>query len=91
MWKVKRMNTARIVVPAIAIGAGGIAAFLASGSDSPPQPAQRVVQLPTVDLRVLAIDHGAPEISTGDQQRSRRGETINVVRYGINSPTTMQK
>ena len=31
MWKVKRMNTARIVVLTIAIGAGGIAATLASG------------------------------------------------------------
>ena len=29
MWKVKRMNTARIVVLANAVGAGGIAASLA--------------------------------------------------------------
>jgi pilus assembly protein CpaB len=29
MWKVKRMNTARLVVLANAVGAGGIAAFLA--------------------------------------------------------------
>ena len=33
MWKVKRMNTARIVVLTIAVGAGGVAACLASGSD----------------------------------------------------------
>ena len=39
MWKVKRMNTARIVVLTIAIGAGGIAAYLASGSDDKPAPA----------------------------------------------------
>jgi len=34
MWKVKRMNTARIVVMADAVGAGGIAACFASGSDT---------------------------------------------------------
>ena len=46
------MNTARIVVLAIAIGAGGIAAYLASGSDNKPSPAQPVAQLPTVDVLV---------------------------------------
>jgi len=45
------MNTARIVVLAIAIGAGGIAAYLASGSDNKPAPAP-VAQLPTVDVLV---------------------------------------
>jgi len=45
------MNTARIVVLAIAIGAGGIAAYLASGSDK-PAPAGPVAQLPTVDVLV---------------------------------------
>jgi pilus assembly protein CpaB len=57
MWKVKRMNTARIVVLAIAVGAGGIAAYLASGSDAPP-PAQPVAQLPTVDVLVAKSDVG---------------------------------
>lgn len=38
MWKVKRMNTARIVVLAIAVTAGGVAAYLASGSDPKPPP-----------------------------------------------------
>ncbi len=33
MWKVKRMNTARIVVLTNAVGAGGVAAYLASESD----------------------------------------------------------
>jgi pilus assembly protein CpaB len=58
MWKVKRMNTARIVVLAIALGAGGIAAYLASGSDAPPQPTQPVAQLPTVDVLVAKSDIG---------------------------------
>ena len=57
MWKVKRMNTARIVVLTIAIGAGGIAAFLASGSDKPDAPAP-VAQLPTVDILVAKSDIG---------------------------------
>jgi pilus assembly protein CpaB len=50
------MNTARIVVLAIAIGAGGIAAYLASGSDDKPAPAQPVAQLPTVDILVAKSD-----------------------------------
>ncbi|MBU6457830.1 MAG: Flp pilus assembly protein CpaB [Bradyrhizobium sp.] len=49
------MNTARIVVLAIAVGAGGIAAFLVSGSDKPAAPA---AQLPTVDVLVAKSDIG---------------------------------
>jgi pilus assembly protein CpaB len=58
MWKVKRMNTARIVVLTIAIGAGGIAAWLASGSDKSEAPAAPVAQLPTVDILVAKSDIG---------------------------------
>ncbi len=58
MWKVKRMNTARIVVLTIAVGAGGIAAYLASGSDNAPAPAAPVVQLQTVDVLVAKSDIG---------------------------------
>src|SRR6476661_4440249 len=57
MWKVKRMNTARIVVLAIAVGAGGIAAYLASGSDASP-PGEPVAQLQTVDVLVAKSDIG---------------------------------
>ena len=57
MWKVKRMNTARIVVLTIAVGAGGVAAYLASGSDK-PAPAAPVAQLPTVDVLVAKSDIG---------------------------------
>ncbi|MDE2376154.1 Flp pilus assembly protein CpaB [Bradyrhizobium sp.] len=53
------MNTARIVVLTVAIGAGGIAAYLASGSDGPaPTPAAPVAQLPTVDVLVAKSDIG---------------------------------
>jgi pilus assembly protein CpaB len=59
MWKVKRMNTARIVVLTIAVGAGGVAAYLVSGSDnSKPAPAEPVVQLQTVDVLVAKSDIG---------------------------------
>ena len=57
MWKVKRMNTARIAVLAIAVVAGGIAAYLASGSDDKPRrPA--VAQMQTVDVLVAKADIG---------------------------------
>jgi len=53
----ERMNTARIVVLTIAVGAGGIAAYLASGSDK-PAPTEPVVQLQTVDVLVAKNDIG---------------------------------
>jgi pilus assembly protein CpaB len=51
------MNTARIAVLSIALVAGGVAAYLASGSDKPP-PAAPVAQLPTVDVLVAKSDIG---------------------------------
>ena len=51
------MYTARIVVLLIAIGAGGIAAYLASGVDrQAPPPVAPVVQLETVDVLVAKAD-----------------------------------
>ena len=68
MWKVKRMNTARIVVLTIAVGAGGIAAYLASGSDNKPSTAP-VAQLPTVDVLVAKSDIGLGQsVTPGDVQ-----------------------
>ena len=52
------MNNARVVVLAIAIGAGGIAAYLASGSSEKPAPAQPVAQLQTVDILIAKSDIG---------------------------------
>jgi pilus assembly protein CpaB len=50
------MKAARIVVLAVALGAGGIAAYLASGSkEAPPAPAP-VVQIDTVDILVAKGD-----------------------------------
>src|ERR1700730_12184165 len=52
------MNRARIVVLSIAVGAGGIAAYLASGSDDKPQPAAPQAQLQTVGVLVAKADIG---------------------------------
>jgi pilus assembly protein CpaB len=57
MWKVKRMTPARIAVLGIAVVAGGIAAYLASGSDEKPAP-QPVAQLKTVDVLVAKNEIG---------------------------------
>jgi pilus assembly protein CpaB len=56
MWKVKRMNRARIVVLTIAVVAGGVAAYLASGSDGKPPPTEQVAQLQTLDVLVAKSD-----------------------------------
>jgi pilus assembly protein CpaB len=57
------MNRARIVVLAIALTAGGIAAYLVSNSESnkSPAPAQPA-QLPTVDVLVAKSDIGLGQI-----------------------------
>ena len=52
------MNTARIVVLVIALGAGGVAAYLASGyNNTAPAPATPVAEkLPTVEVLVAKSD-----------------------------------
>jgi pilus assembly protein CpaB len=63
------MNTARIVVLAIAVGAGGIAAYLASGSDPKPAATEPVAQLETVDVLVAKADIGLGQpVTPGDVQ-----------------------
>jgi len=54
------MNTARIVVLTIALGAGGVAAYLTrEAGDTKPAPAESVTQqLPTVDILVAKADIG---------------------------------
>jgi pilus assembly protein CpaB len=52
------MNTARIVVLTIAKGAGGIAAYLASGSDKRAETAAPVAQLQTVDVLIAKSNIG---------------------------------
>src|SRR3954464_13337582 len=64
------MNKARIVVLAIAVAAGGVAAYLASGSDPGPQKAaEPTEQLPTVDVLVAKADIGLGQpLPPGDRQ-----------------------
>ena len=52
------MHTARIVVLTIALGAGGVAAYLARGFDAKSLPTEPVVQLQTVDVLVAKSDIG---------------------------------
>src|ERR1700694_3602119 len=60
------MYTARIVVLTIALGAGGIAAYLARGFDDKSPPTEPVVQLPTVDVLVAKADIGLGKSVTPD-------------------------
>ncbi|HXH43182.1 MAG TPA: Flp pilus assembly protein CpaB [Bradyrhizobium sp.] len=51
------MNTARIVVLVIALGAGGVAAYLASGYQNAPAPVVPVAEtLPTVEILIAKND-----------------------------------
>src|SRR4051812_3363963 len=72
MWKVKRMNTARIVVLAIALGAGSVALYLASTSNE-PAPAPQVVQLPTTDVLVAKADIALGQSIGPDDTRGKPG------------------
>ncbi len=95
------MNTARIVVLTIAVGAGGIAAYLASGSDPAPVAIKEpVVQRPTMNAPAATADAkpeqsenladasaNAPNTRHADEHRTN-SNTINVVRYGVQATTT---
>jgi pilus assembly protein CpaB len=62
------MNTARIVVLVLAVGAGGVAAYLASGTDRKPEP-QQAAQIETVDVLVAKSDLPLGQsITAGDMQ-----------------------
>ena len=50
------MNTARIVVLTIAVGAGGLAAYLASGTDRKPAAVATAPQMKTIDVLVAKSD-----------------------------------
>ena len=63
------MYTARIVVLTIALSAGGVAAYLASGSDSKPVPAAQVAQLQTTDVLVAKTDIGLGQTVTPEDMQ----------------------
>jgi Flp pilus assembly protein CpaB len=95
MWKVKRMNTARIVVLTIAVGAGGIAAYLASVTlELKPEQTEtlaRARQSGTLSLALRSIADLNVVDTRSDDQAPRRGDSVNVVRFGVSTPTTTQK
>ena len=94
------MNRARIVVLTIAVGAGGVATCLNAGVGKAvtlePKPDQaetlaRARQTGTLQLALRSIaDIQMVEARTEDQAPNR-GESINVVRYGVPSSTTTQQ
>jgi pilus assembly protein CpaB len=63
------MKTARIVVLTIALSAGGVAAYLVSGSDNKPAPAEPAAQLQTVDVLVAKSDIGLGQTVTADDMQ----------------------
>src|ERR1051326_7009647 len=61
------MKAARIVVLAVALGAGGIAAYLASGSkEPPPAPAPVVQTIDTVEILVAKGDINMGQVVAGN-------------------------
>jgi pilus assembly protein CpaB len=90
MWKVKRMNRARIVVLTVAIGIGGVTACLASALDSKAAPpaGPAAPQSLSPALRSNA-DAGQVEIASDDQSSQR--SNINAVRSGVTDSTAVQK
>src|SRR5262245_1909586 len=63
------MKTAQIAVLSIALGAGGVAAYLARGTDDKPAPVQPVAQLPTVEVLVAKNEIGLGQsLRTDDLQ-----------------------
>ena len=56
------MNIARIVVLTIALSAGGVAAYLARGTEEAPRPAEPVAQLPTTEILVAKTDLGLGQL-----------------------------
>jgi len=81
MWKVKRMNTACIVVlansaPPSVVRQATIPAAHQAGTLSPAQP--RIADVNAVE-------------SSSTDQLNMRGGGVNVIRYGVASQSTVQK
>lgn len=60
------MNTARIVVLVIAVAAGGVAAYLVSGSEQAPVVVQEQPKLDTVDVLIAKTDIPMGQTVTAD-------------------------
>jgi pilus assembly protein CpaB len=105
MWKVKRMNTARIVGLTIAPGVGGIAAILAGGSDNKIAAPAGPAALHAVGIRIAISDFGPGQSVKPEDLQSRAWsattansnsislscESVGVVRHGAASPQSIEK
>ena len=78
------MQTARIVVPTIAPGAGGVAAYRARGIDA-PRPGG------TLSLALRGIADVNMVENSSEENALKLGESANVVRYGVHGATATQK
>ena len=63
------MNRARIVVLVLAVGAGGVAAYLASGTDKTPKPAPVAAQMETTEVLVAKSDLPLGQTITADDMQ----------------------
>ena len=71
------MKAARIVVLAVALGAGGIAAYLASGSkEAPPAAPAPVVQIDTVEILAAKADISVEPCGTSLSSEKARAPAI---------------
>jgi hypothetical protein len=88
------MNSARVIVPTIAFGAGDAAARPASGFDDKSLPIESAApenpQTFTLS-RILSSIADSDIIENKTDDRPARGESVNVVRYGVPISTTTQK
>lgn len=78
------MNTARIVDLAVAVCAGGAAAYLASSSG--PRPVEASVTIDTTDVLVARAD-----IALGQTATPTKRDSVNLVRYGVSTTMTTRK
>jgi pilus assembly protein CpaB len=94
MWKVKRMNTARIVVLTIAVGAGGVAAYPANGQPLPDTGLGRTVvpeDLQRQAWPTATISNGFIRENERPDAATRIAGLAAVVRHGVAGSMTIQK
>jgi hypothetical protein len=85
------MSTARIVLPTIALGAGGVAPSLASGSAELAETLARARPTGTTALALRGMADAYAVKNISEDQASKRSEGVDGVRYRIAIPTTAQK
>jgi Flp pilus assembly protein CpaB len=93
--KVKRMNTARIVVLAIPLAAGGLAIHLVGGPEPKPVVQAAAVQIETVDVPVaksdIPIGQTVSVAKAGTSSGRRPDSGVHVAHLGAQTSTTLQR